>query len=251
MSDTPTATPTAHWSLTSIIAAVDSAAGLVLHKAHALEQNISTWTSDHPQVGPLIAAAAKYATGLLGGSWPLLVTAEQAVEAALGAIARSDDPERVWSWRGDDHYDGSGCGAGGGCGMTPQSPLPAAARVLGTTGAAWLLLSALALAGCATAPTPATTQTAASAVTTLATVAAASNSTAAALVTKGQLFCGYAGSIVAVVADLATPTSVIGQGAQTVAAVCGAINAVPVSPPANPGATPVAVVAGAAALGAR
>jgi hypothetical protein len=90
MSDTPTPTPTAHWSLTSIIAAVDSAAGLVLHKAHALEQNISTWTSDHPQVGPLIAAAAKYATGLLGGSWPLLVTAEQAVEAALGAMASRD-----------------------------------------------------------------------------------------------------------------------------------------------------------------
>jgi hypothetical protein len=132
--------------------------------------------------------------------------------------------------------------------MTPQSPLPAAARILGTTGVAWLLLSALALAGCATAPTPATV---AGAITTLATVAAASNSTAAALVTKGQLFCGYAGSIVAVVADLATPTSVIGQGAQTVAAVCGAINAVPVSPPANPGATPVAVVAGAAALGAK
>jgi hypothetical protein len=41
--------------------------------------------------------------------------------------------------------------------MHMQSFLPAAARVLGTTGAAWLLMSALALAGCATAPTPVAT----------------------------------------------------------------------------------------------
>jgi hypothetical protein len=120
------------------------------------------------------------------------------------------------------------------------------------------LLCLLALAGlsaCANnqlTPAGAAAVTAATpAVQTLASIAAANSTTVDKLVTEGQLFCAGAGTIVGVVADLSTPTSVIGKAAAVVSAACPIVQGIqttPVSPPANAAATPVVVSTAAAAL---
>ena len=94
-------------------------------------------------------------------------------------------------------------------------------------------------------------QTVAVAAQTLAGVAAAQNAKVAELVTGGQLFCKDASGIVAVVGEFSAPTSVIGQAAEVVAAACPIINGVPMQPtppPADPGATPIALSPTAAPL---
>jgi uncharacterized lipoprotein YajG len=98
-----------------------------------------------------------------------------------------------------------------------------------------------------TACSAAQTTQATTAAATLATVAAADNSTVAALVTKGQLFCQKASGVVAVVKDLATPTSVIGIASDVVAAACAGLGAVPVPMPVDIplAGVPAAVVPGA------
>lgn len=82
---------------------------------------------------------------------------------------------------------------------------------------------------------------------TLASTCAAVNKTCAQIVAEGQLFCAGAGSIIAAVTPLLAPTSVIGvKSAQAVADACpivAGIQTVPVSPPAAPSMTPVAVAA--------
>jgi hypothetical protein len=61
-------------------------------------------------------------------------------------------------------------------------------------------------------------------------------------VTTSQLFCQTSQAVVAIVDTTGKPVSVIGQTAQAVAAICAAVNAVPVSPPASPAAAPVVSV---------
>lgn len=96
-----------------------------------------------------------------------------------------------------------------------------------------LLLSALALSGCSAAQLQ----------TTQADLTKAQTD-AAALVAKGALFCakaqGIDGTITVMLANAAgVPVSVTGQASSDVAAACKLINAIPVVPPANPGAAPV------------
>ena len=65
-------------------------------------------------------------------------------------------------------------------------------------------------------------------------------------VTTGQLFCRTSQAVVAIVDPTGKPVSVIGQTAQAVNAICAAVNAIPVSPPAASGLTlgPSSVVSG-------
>jgi hypothetical protein len=113
----------------------------------------------------------------------------------------------------------------------------------------WLLVGALVPAGCAGATTTPATQSVVGASATLASVATAANTTAATLVSKGQLFCSGANGIIAVVRDLSTPSSIIGEAASVATTACQIADAtsVPVPAPANPAAVPVAVVATAPA----
>ena len=118
-----------------------------------------------------------------------------------------------------------------------------------------IILSAvalLALAGCsgtATLGSPATPGSPAAtlvpAAATLLDLAAANNTTVATLVTKGQLFCQYAGTVVAVATTFGASSSVLGKASAVVADVCGALNAaaVPVAPPTNVPLNTVPVVA--------
>lgn len=66
-------------------------------------------------------------------------------------------------------------------------------------------------------------------------------------VAYGQLFCATttaAGPLVVAIADAAgAPVSVVGKTSATVAGVCAAISAIPVTPPPNPAAAPVVAVA--------
>lgn len=101
------------------------------------------------------------------------------------------------------------------------------------------LAALIALASCGAASPAATT-----AVNTVATVAqlasAAGVPGASTVVALGELFCGSAGQISAMVTSSNKIVSVIGKDAATVASYCPAGWA-PVSPPANPGATPTVV----------
>lgn len=60
--------------------------------------------------------------------------------------------------------------------------------------------------------------------------------------TTGQLFCQTSQAVVAIVDTTGKPVSVIGQTAQAVAALCAAVDAIPVSPPASPAAAPQVAV---------
>lgn len=96
------------------------------------------------------------------------------------------------------------------------------------------LCAVLALAACATPTTLSPTgQTALQAGVTLATVAANANTTVATAVSKGQLFCKSAAGVVALVNNLSSPTSVIGQTAFYVGQACAAIDGVPVPAPTD------------------
>ena len=72
---------------------------------------------------------------------------------------------------------------------------------------------------------------------------AAFNTTAANVVKDGQLFCAMettTGPLTVALANAAgAPVKVTGQASADVAAACALINAIPVSPPANPAAAPV------------
>jgi hypothetical protein len=72
---------------------------------------------------------------------------------------------------------------------------------------------------------------------------AAFNTTAANVVKDGQLFCAMettTGPLTVALANTAgAPVKVTGQASADVAAACALINAIPVSPPANPAAAPV------------
>lgn len=69
-------------------------------------------------------------------------------------------------------------------------------------------------------------------------------------VADGQLFCAKATSagplVVAATSALGAPVIVTGMASAAVAAVCAGIDAIPVSPPANPGSAPVVAVPGVA-----
>lgn len=112
-------------------------------------------------------------------------------------------------------------------------------------------LPALVVAGCSSL-TPAQQSAAIAAGTTLASVAAAQNTTVANIVAKGALFCKTATPAVdavsagvvavAVASNPATApviASVTGQANSVVAAVCAALNGVPVPAPADPSSVPV------------
>jgi hypothetical protein len=93
-----------------------------------------------------------------------------------------------------------------------------------------------------TAPNP-TATTVIGGVANLAQLAAAAGvPDAGAAVTLGELFCGSAGQIAAMSAGTNKIVSVIGKTATEVASYCPAGWA-PVSPPANPAATPVVAAA--------
>jgi hypothetical protein len=67
------------------------------------------------------------------------------------------------------------------------------------------------------------------------------------LVANGQLYCAKTsadGPLIVALADaLGAPVIVTGLAANVVAADCAAIDAIPVTPPANPAAAPVVAVA--------
>jgi len=117
----------------------------------------------------------------------------------------------------------------------------AAAKRNGVPGIAVLLAGGLLLTACADGKLTPGGQAAVTAAVTLAGVAASQNSTVASLVTGGQLFCKGAGGIVALLKAGQQPTSVIGRSAGLVAEACADIGAIPVPPPPDPAATPVAV----------
>lgn len=100
------------------------------------------------------------------------------------------------------------------------------------------------LVGCGTTPAQQASLTDGAA--TLAAVAAAHNTTVSSLVSKGALFCKKvttdAPLVVAVATLSGVPVSVIGVASDVVAATCAGINAVPVSPPADPASTPIVVI---------
>lgn len=104
---------------------------------------------------------------------------------------------------------------------------------------------ALLLAACGTTPAQQATLTAGA--VTLAQIAAAKNTTAAALVANGALFCQKVQAvdplvqplIVALAGPGVVPVSVINQTSANVANACAAIDAVPVAPPADPASAPV------------
>jgi hypothetical protein len=114
------------------------------------------------------------------------------------------------------------------------------------------LLPLLAFAGCTAAQTTAATGP----LVTLASLAAQNSTTVAALVVKGQTFCGKIGGLDSDVVALASlagglgapakATSVVGQLAGYVSDACGAIGLVPVPPPATVPLATVPVVASAA-----
>ena len=108
---------------------------------------------------------------------------------------------------------------------------------------------ALALAACGSNITPAETSALTAVAGTLASVAAANNTTVAALVTKGQLFCSGSSGVFTVVGAMSAPTSVVGQTASAVAKACATVDAVavPVSPPSAAATVPVVVAPGALA----
>lgn len=86
--------PPEHWWTTAISMVGHACAG-VLHKIHAVEQNVSAWvkSNPNPEVRVLIESAETYLTSLLAGVGipvSVLVSAEQAIEAGLGAMASLD-----------------------------------------------------------------------------------------------------------------------------------------------------------------
>lgn len=113
----------------------------------------------------------------------------------------------------------------------------------GFAAAIWGALG-LYLVGCGTTPAQQASLTQGAA--TLAAVAAAHNTTVSSLVSKGALFCKKvttdAPLVVAVATVSGAPVSVIGIASDVVAATCAGINAVPVSPPADPASTPIVVI---------
>jgi hypothetical protein len=125
-------------------------------------------------------------------------------------------------------------------------PAPPSAKPAVTALVA-VLVSAVILSACAGVPatlSPGETR----AVQTLAGLAAAKNKTVAAVVADGALFCRKVGPLVpfvAVAVSVSTglPVSVVGKAAEDVANTCAAVGGVPVPPPADPGAAPVAPVA--------
>lgn len=98
---------------------------------------------------------------------------------------------------------------------------------------------ALSLTACGSTPEQQATLSAAG--MTLAAVAAQNSTTVAKVVAKGALFCqlGGGGAIIAVATAAGAPASVLGQGSDVVAQACAAFAAVPVAPPADPGAVVV------------
>lgn len=123
---------------------------------------------------------------------------------------------------------------------------PDYARRAASYGLTVLIWGALGLylAGCGTTPAQQASLTQGAA--TLGAVAAAHNTTVASLVKKGALFCQKAStdaSLVVAVANLSgVPVTVTDIASEVVAATCAGIDAVPVSPPADPAAAPIVVV---------
>lgn len=118
----------------------------------------------------------------------------------------------------------------------PAAPPPASGPIAAMLG---VIVLAFGLSACAPAARPSAPAIAAA--QTLAGVAAANNATVAQLVRGGALFCQQAGAwgdVVAMLAPTGQPYRVIGRTAAEVAAVCAAIQAVPVPPPPVPEATP-------------
>jgi hypothetical protein len=66
------------------------------------------------------------------------------------------------------------------------------------------------------------------------------------IVATSQLYCGVATStgplVVAIVDTSGRPVSVLGKTAQAVAAICAAVDAIPISPPASAASAPVVAV---------
>ncbi len=105
------------------------------------------------------------------------------------------------------------------------------------------ILAALALAGCGATPAQQTQLIAAG--QTLAAVAAGNNTTVAAIVTQGGLFCQKAaesGPLVVALANIyGAPVAVVNQTAGDVATACALIGGIPVAPPADPASVVVEV----------
>lgn len=88
-----------------------------------------------------------------------------------------------------------------------------------------------------------------------ATQLATATTTAEKMVAAGQLYCAKATTagplVVAAATAAGAPVSVIGQTAAAVSATCAAIDAIPVSPPANETTAPVVAVPSVATVAAQ
>jgi len=73
-------------SLSDVLAAAEAAAASVYHDALELEPVVVNWTTNHPEVGPLIEQAAGWASSLLGGAG----SAGASIGGALGSLVLAE-----------------------------------------------------------------------------------------------------------------------------------------------------------------
>jgi hypothetical protein len=84
-------------ALSDILAAAEHGAALVYHEIVAIQADATNWTTDHPEVKPLISAGTNYAVQALiasGLPLPMIVTGGMAVLSALKAMAAADPTVR-------------------------------------------------------------------------------------------------------------------------------------------------------------
>jgi hypothetical protein len=95
MSDTPAVVPatSAEGRLASWLHAAEHGAAIIYNDVVHVANEVSTWTSSHPEIGPLIAAGETFAKNLLvsaGVPLPELVTVETLIVSALKRMAAQD-----------------------------------------------------------------------------------------------------------------------------------------------------------------
>jgi hypothetical protein len=98
MSDSTTTAPTPPIASTPgmldhFFTAVEHGANLVYHRMIDAEADISKWISSNPAISPLLTEAVTFAESVLaahGIPVPSIVSAAEAVMAALGKLAQSD-----------------------------------------------------------------------------------------------------------------------------------------------------------------
>lgn len=80
-------------AFSDIIAAAGHGAALVYHEIVAIQEDATTWSGQHPEIGQLIAAGTAFTAQAMAGAGvpvPAFVTAGTAVLSALKAMAAMD-----------------------------------------------------------------------------------------------------------------------------------------------------------------